>query len=1778
MVCFLLHMGNFQNKLFYQISDRRFDIAKRIIVGGDINEKLSFKSLAVLLRLIETPKALVSRDELIRTIWDDNFLVGDKGLTQAVWHLRKALENEEDDPPKIIETVPKKGYRLLVQPGVIFLDEKETQLPTTYLDADLSQLFCDDKVLSLPEEYTVLLSMLADNPHTTIPLSLLAQNLKCTPEQIQQQLIDCHHYLQQHGWAQSLFLQILENQLTLATKLEFGVGTTTSVNEFSGDCPFRGLEVFREEDKDFFFGREALSLHISEYLTGKGFMAVLGPSGSGKSSLVQAGVIPQLRVQGQLIALFTPSQQPLTELAFTLQTLFEQSGKPQPAEQILARLRDSTDALSFITRELIQATKSKGLCLVIDQFEELFTLTKFDEREAFVNTLCQAFQQPAGLVKIIFTMRSDFIGQCVVYPKLNQLITGHLIQIAPMDNQALTQAIEAPAQLAGLTLEVGLLQRILDDVTGASSELPLLEHALLELFERRRGSLLTLSAYVEIGGIEGALAKRAEAEYQNLDGEEKQTLRKLFVLGLIHPGEGAEDTRRRATKEELLAIGSDSVITETLLNHWTQARLFTAYRDEGRDTDMVDVAHELLIRKWPRIFDWMSEDRENARLINRLRRLAQAWDQAGRDGDHLLRGAPLQQMTALCEQERVHLTPLEIDFVTAGRDRHQQVHLEKEARQQQELANAHKQTVRTRIVAGAFVMLVSIFGTISYLQKTQTELQAQATELKANEVVEKTLETNFALANNYNEKAITSLENNNSIEAWLYTLAALSLDIPQDKNTVEFMGRFANPKMRDANQLLWKSPLNIENVALQFNPKNKVIALVGKDHKIRLIDSEQGTPISILSGHSGPIKRIVFSKDGNILASTSSDKSIRLWKFNFEQTQPFYNAKMILTDQKDISRLAFSDDNELLVASSKLDDVKIYKVSNGKVLHSFQIKNTDINTTLFLSDNKSIVTGDSNGIIRIHNIISPEKIIEFDTGYGEISDLILDNKNLISAHKNGEVVSWNMHDSSSIKEEHKVNNNGNQVVILETFQGGGQFASMDEKQNISIWNIDTLDAKKINLSNAFKSMNGTSISNIISLDNPRSLSINHDGSTLAFMKNSFELNLIDIETGKKTSPLLGHKGPVRAVDISPDGQSIVSAGNKTVKIWDLNSGQLITSIQAHNKIIWDVAYSPNGNTIASASADNLIKIWDANTGRLKQTFDAHKDITFGIAFSPDGKTLVSSSKNKAIVLWDVETGSIINILKGHNKRVWEVTFSPDGEFLASASFDHSVILWKVNSGVPVRKFLGHTDAVWSVDFSPNGKKLASSSSDGTVKTWDSLTGIELNSFNYNSRVYDVKFSPDGKYLAAALSEDNSIKIWEPHSGLNTSTIVGQRFGDVLFTKNGKRLISASGDGLVSVWQINLDHSQLKNITSEKRIDTVSFSNENQIVALAYSNLEIELWDYKKNKLIHLLEGHTGSIESLSFNTDGKYLASASRDTTIKVWDIKSGDLEFNLKGHSDFVHHIAISRNGNTMVSIGQNYEIIVWSLDEGKILRRFNYIKLPGISDVPRALAISNDAKELACGMSDGSIVIYSLTTGKQLKILKGHLNAITFLEYSNQGHELISFAWNNAIKLWDMTTYKNTYTDFGKTAQERITYSSESHSIAIYFVDKSIEIWDIKNDIRTKLHINSEEELSSLHLLDYNKTIASTSFDAIKFFDIDFLNSIVHKGFNREDWEKLFHRSLMHFGYSFSSGKLNQEDILWFVPQNNKKPKLSNNKVKTLRKTDTSLINRLIIDNHKR
>ena len=323
----------------------------------------------------------------------------------------------------------------------------------------------------------------------------------------------------------------------------------------------------------------------------------------------------------------------------------------------------------------------RALLLIVDQFEELFTQTGDDEeRLQFIQALLGAIEVPDGPTSVILTMRSDFVGKCAIDGNLNTYVEENLRQLGPMQEAELRRAIEEPARLAGLEFEGGLVDDMLREALGAPGGLPLLEYTLSELYEARHGNLLTQKACQEIGGIRGALAKRATTEYEALDPAGQEILRNMFILRLIQPGVDTEDTRRRATKEELLATGDDAEAADEVLRRWIDARLLTTTSDLKNEQIWVDVAHEALIREWPMVQRWLEGRREQIRLIDHLHRAAQDWEREGRNADYLYKGAQLVRAEALYATHAGQLTRLERAFVEEGlaqRDRQRKEELER---------------------------------------------------------------------------------------------------------------------------------------------------------------------------------------------------------------------------------------------------------------------------------------------------------------------------------------------------------------------------------------------------------------------------------------------------------------------------------------------------------------------------------------------------------------------------------------------------------------------------------------------------------------------------------------------------------------------------------------------------------------------------------------------------------------------------------------------------------------------------------------------------------------------------------------------------------------------------------------------------------------------------------------------------------------------------------------------------------------------------------------------
>ncbi len=406
-----------------------------------------------------------------------------------------------------------------------------------------------------------------------------------------------------------------------------------------GDPPYKGLQYFEESDADRFFGREALTAKLAARLTDASFLAVIGASGSGKSSLVRAGLIPALRrgerlADGALppadsgqwdIRTFTPGPHPLEALAAVL-------ARDEASVAALTALRQDLAqeprALSLAAQRLLARNSKRRLLLFVDQFEEVFTLCRQPgEREAFLNHLLTATETSTGAVSVLLALRADFYAKCAQHAGLRERISRQQEYIGAMSRAELASAILEPARRGGWTIQEGLVELMLDEVGDEPGALPLLSHALHETWRRRRGRKLTLSGYREAGGVQGAIAQTAEAVFQQRLTPAQRPIARMIFLRLTELGATDEspDTRRRVPFSELITRATDTATLEAVLRILTEARLVTAAQDE------VEVAHEALIREWPTLRDWLNENREGLRRQRQLTEDAHEWEKLGRD-------------------------------------------------------------------------------------------------------------------------------------------------------------------------------------------------------------------------------------------------------------------------------------------------------------------------------------------------------------------------------------------------------------------------------------------------------------------------------------------------------------------------------------------------------------------------------------------------------------------------------------------------------------------------------------------------------------------------------------------------------------------------------------------------------------------------------------------------------------------------------------------------------------------------------------------------------------------------------------------------------------------------------------------------------------------------------------------------------------------------------------------------------------------------------------------
>jgi WD40 repeat protein/energy-coupling factor transporter ATP-binding protein EcfA2 len=1174
-------------------------------------------------------------------------------------------------------------------------------------------------------------------------------------------------------------------------------------------CPYQGLQPFEQEQSVFFFGRDKQVQEIFRKLNEKPFVAVIGASGSGKSSVVRAGLIPRLNKDSDLISRLKeesewqsiepikPGSNPLANLVNNFNKIFN-----YPKE--LQELDVSTDNVSEMFASIIKSLGgSVNYLLLIDQFEELFTVcTDETERSQFIELITKLANIPDSPLAVVITMRADFIESCLLYPSLTQLIQAQAIYMPPLVGKDLGDAIEKPANIQGYSFEEGLIEEILQDVGKEEGILPLLEFALTQLWEKRdsQNHQLTLEQYKALGRVTGALNHHADKIYSYNDFEkespqqersdkEKDWIKQIF-LRLVRIDEKGKDTRQRQSKATLLDIAKDDEergVLSQVLEDLVRGRLLvpggggqkTDDQDDNslanlvQETQLIDIAHEALIRDWKKLHDWVQDNRIDLKFRQTITQAANDWENNSKKEEYLVHlESRLEAAKALLEKE--FLSPIEADYVVACVEKVKR-ELNAKVEQERQLRKAAEQKVILAI-ASSMLLLFSGFGVLQWRAADRNQIEARVTSSR------RTFDSNRDRLDALSEALRAGKQLQQSI--WFRNDSQVRAEVMEVLAQTTYWVRERNNWTADT------SYINSVSFSPDLQPEAQIIATGGFDNTVKLW-SLDGKKLKTLEGHSKPITAVSFSPDGQILASASNDGIVKLWKRDGTFLRDL-NTKLVDKNRKSVPvwSVSFSPNGQTIATASG-DGTIILWDRQGNRQKNWQGHNKAIYSISFSPDGQTIATASDDNTVKLWNQKGQE-VRKFLIRHKQPVVRVRFSPNgqtIATASFDGTTILWNSQTGAKIK---TLTGHTSDIFDVVFSPDGNTIATASRDNTVKLWNsngelLSTLEGHK---------------------DRVNSLSFSADGRFLASASNDKTVKLWQPNYSYLIP--IRHRNRVRVVNISPDSEKIVTADvdNKVslwnhngnlLKTWTENSsvydvsfsqdskivaaakedgtvtlrnleGMPLQSLSKHKDWVTSVTFSPNDKTIATASFDKTVKFWNLE-GKLLDTLQAHDAGVRSARFSSDGLTIATISQDGIAKLWNRDK-SLRIALKGHNPNtpIYSVSFSPNSQLLATASKDNTAIIWNRN-GKPLHTLEGHTAAVLSVDFqSGNGQTLATASDDRTIKLWTQDGRLITTLIGHRASVNSLRFSPNGKVLATA-SADKTVLLWKEMDNLTLDGLI-----------------------------------------------------------------------------------------------------------------------------------------------------------------------------------------------------------------------------------------------------------------------------------------------------------------------------------------------------------------------------------------------------------------------
>jgi WD40 repeat protein len=1285
-------------------------------------------------------------------------------------------------------------------------------------------------------------------------------------------------------------------------------------------CPYRGLLTFREEDAPFFFGREEDTQKLIREVQEKSFVSIIEASGSGKSSVVFAGLIPQLRQQGSWqIAAFRPGEDPFDAIARAFTTLRTTFRGQTESDQSVIKLADSTidgkPDLFEIIRSITTVDSGEKLLLVVDQFEELYVYCPRDQQQIFVEKLLSiaAFDG----VTVLITLRADFLEQALTYGPFVEKLNPSQFILNPMNKTQLRDAVKKPAALMGVEFEEGLIERIIESSETSVGDLALVEFTLYELWERQQNARLTHAAYASIGGLKIALAAYAERIYNSLDEDEKVQVRSIFLQlvqpGKVQPGKQSKDTRRQTNRSEVGNKNWDLVV-HLASKRLVVTELVVTEKDETKNIETVEIIHETLIREWARLRQWIEQNRDFRLWQEGVRKSIRRWETNDYQNDLLLLKDEEVNIANNWLEKRSEDLAKETEYIVKS---------SKYLEERQKIAYEKAKYLFWMKLIGSVVTLglAAMIG-VAWLR------------------------TNTSESNNRIQKLATSIE----AQFDIYKQKKESLD-SQSNYSREQMGKNIEQQKQNLTrqyQEILKEALKLGKELQGSNgvkPITRMLALTAMNKTVYEGNFGQRIKLSECSPRRGSVD-LDITADGKVVACANDDGTIRIWDATTGKKINLFKG-----DTNWVNDVRFKSDSKTVAYGTVEGNVKLWNLHTHQPIKTLKGHLSEVNILSFSTDEKTIAAGNFDGTITLWSLETGQELNTFKGHADKVNKIRFspDNQRLLSTSVDGTAILWDVKTAKALNALKDAKQYPSSVteIYFDTDRPMVVFSdASSENTTLSVYNA--YSSKRISYPIATEKV-------VLSPDGKLVASGTiHNGSDFVVLQNTATGRIFrNLSSQSLNSHLDTFKSSrfsnISSISFSPDSQMVAAvSGENVITLWNCRTGQKLKTFENAESI----SFSSDGKLIATLSLDRashgverVIRIWDIAQGKEIQKIEAMGDIQ-AIRFSPDNQVIADISNASSAQLWNLSKGKKINL--------------PDLSSSDTNSYKYSSNLSTLN-------------------LSKDSKSISAVSKNDVISIRDIQTGkrllysIKQRGFPYDSK---VKFSDDNKMLAARFSNDknmftssrsldkvtpNFVKIWDLISGkeirnleeIKKSTTAAKdgvreyvRFNEktLKFSPNNAMIASIDSQGVINLWDIETGKSLKIQDKEMTPVMDVIFSPDNKIIAVAKTDDSIELWNFRDSIITNTFK-HYSERENIreninvSFSTDGKILMSLSRNT-LKLWDVSTGeeikvydgvfsDLD-KIKGMSN----ASFSSDDKTILFVNSDKdELIRWDLDLDNLL-----------------------------------------------------------------------------------------------------------------------------------------------------------------------------------------------------------------------------------------------------